>query len=469
MHKSSLYITLLLSLLLDIRLNVISPKHFAQLGHFKLETLSTPKVWGQSKLDIKRQAIRNGNLYASNIRLTYEQGKAIGWLKTSENGRFCTATVISDRAVLTAKHCFYGEKALPRDSEFSFAIPDDLSNENQRQDPVTDPFVAEAEFPFAFEDVIPLGNLDIAMILFEGQPFNRPGLQALPINVYPIEGSFKQNLIGSIVDVAGYGETLHKNESGRYFASVKLELITASYIVTNGQNEQGICEGDSGGPLLASGVNGEVTVLAVVTNGDDCCVGLDQLTRVDLVAEELINLGNAYSARAGLYPQTCRGLSKDFQCRGNTLHLCLEDEGEAVSVDCASEQVCAFDSNDRRFDCVSRSEVACPNIDPRGVCIDDETLLRCEYGEERRISCLKNANCGLIPGGERFACISYEASLRVCNPDNQSRLEWASEVAFEASNSCASHQSSPSILLLFLTLFILRFNKSRRENNIINS
>ena len=126
--------------------------------------------------------------------------------------------------------------------------------------------------------------------------------------------------------------TYHDNEDGRYLPwSSELEL---TYIVTNGQNEQGICEGDSGGPLLASGVNGEIAILAVVTNGDKCCVGLDQLTRVDLVAEELINLGNAYSDRANADYKACRGLSRDFQCRGNTLHLCID--GEAVSVPCAS-------------------------------------------------------------------------------------------------------------------------------------
>ncbi len=406
----------------------------------------------QPQLEIKRQAIRNGNLYASNTRLSYEQTKAIGWLKTSA-GRFCTATVISDRAVLTAKHCFYGDQAPPRNSNFSFAILDDQSVENQSQDPLREPFIAEAEFSFRFADVMPLANLDIAMIRFVGQPFNRAGLQALPINAYPLEGSLKQNLTGSLVDVAGYGDTLHDNEDGRYFASVKLELITPTYIVTNGQNEQGICNGDSGGPLLASGVNGEVTILGVVTNGDECCVGLDQLTRVDLVANELITYGNAFSVPNTLYSENCWGISKDFQCRGNTLHLCLE--GEAVSVDCATEQVCAFDSQDQRFDCVAKSEVDCPNVGSKGLCIDPSTLVRCEYGEERRITCV-NSSCGVIAGGERSACISGEASLSICNPDNQSRLEWASEVVFEASNSCASHsKTSKNLLIMFGALFLI--------------
>ena len=122
---------------------------------------------------------------------------------------------------------------------------------------------------------------------------------------------------------------------------------------------------------------------------------------------------------------------------------------------CASGQVCEFDALDQRFDCVPNSEKACPNIGPEGMCIDNNTaLLRCEYGEERRINCV-DAQCGLIPGGNRYACIEETYADFICDPDNQSRLEWASEVAFEASNNCSSHRSSLSFSLLFLAFLIL--------------
>lgn len=466
MYKVNFYIFLILGLLGKVELSSTNVEHSGDASLFGVNLQLIPSALGESKLETKRQAIRNGNLYASNIRLSLEQSKAIGWLKTESLRKFCTATVISDRAILTAKHCFYGseDKVPPRNSNFSFAILDDRGTEAQRQADIGEPLIAEDEFPFSFEDVIPLGNLDIAMIRFPGRPFDRPGLQPLPINVYPLEGSFKQNLIGAPVDVAGFGDSYHDNEDGRYFASVKLELVTPTYIVTNGQNEQGICGGDSGGPLLATGVNGEIAILAVVTNGDKCCVGLDQLTRVDLVAEELINRGNAYSDRASVDYEACRGLSRDFQCRGNTLHLCID--GEAVSVPCASGQVCEFDALDQRFDCVPNSEKACPNISPEGMCIDNNTaLLRCEYGEERRINCKGGSRCGVIAGGERYGCISGEAALQICDPDNQSRLEWASEVAFEASNNCSSHRSFLSFPLLFLAFLILLVKRCESKSS----
>ena len=208
-----------------------------------------------SLLEVKKQAIRNGNLTPSSLILSESQQKAIGWLYVGgrASNRFCTATVISDNAVLTAKHCFYGKEAPPLNSEFHFAILSDQGINNQRENPVSEAFEPEEVFRFYAGDIWPSTDYDIAMVRFADRPFARVGLSAIPINIHPLEGEFGQNLLSSYVDVVGFGDTQHDNEKGRYFASVKLELITPTYIITNGEQEQGICNGDSGGPTFIKG------------------------------------------------------------------------------------------------------------------------------------------------------------------------------------------------------------------------
>lgn len=422
----------------------------------------------QPKLESKSQAIRNGNIYPTNLQLTPKQRKAIGWLSTGLDGLFCTATVISENTIITAKHCFYGDKAPPIDSDFYFSIAADQNPADQEGNLVNTGLESDQDFWFDQSNIKTFGNIDIALVTFRdgSEPFNRSDLTPIPINIYPIEGAFRQNLSGSLVDVAGYGETLHINEKGRYFASVKVELVTATYIITYGQNEQGVCLGDSGGPLLAAGVDGEASILAVVTSGDRCCVGYDQLTRVDLEANNIVNIGNAYTSSSREIARSCWGIYRRYSCRGNTLQFC--SEGKAMQVDCTTRnQSCGYDQNDQRFDCINVTESACPGVPPQGLCIHQNTAVkRCEYGRERIIEC-ESASCQTIGDGERVGCVGFDEYAQLeCNESNSSRLEWASEAKFTATSNC---QQSPKIDLLSLSLLIFLLSLSFNRQTIVET
>jgi V8-like Glu-specific endopeptidase len=422
--------------------------YLLSLFTFTLVSINASETNAQPKLEHHRQAIRNGNISPTNVQLTPNQLKAIGWLFTGSNGRFCTATVISESTILTAKHCFFGNNAPDPNSEFYFGILADQNDEN--------PFLYEDRFGFNINDVITFNDLDLAIISFAMEPFLRSNLTPIPINTYPLEGVFRQNLTYSFVDVAGYGETQHDNEEGRHFASVKIDLITAIYVITNGQYDQGICQGDSGGPLLTAGHDGEVSILAIVTNGDKCCVGYDQLTRVDLEAKTIVQLGKAYTSSGNQWPYACRGVYKRNTCRGDILKSCFNDE--VVDLDCKTiNKTCAYHPSDQRFDCMDRFTLAC-SIPPEGRCIDSVTLERCEYGETRIISC-ENSICSTLGDGKRLGCVGEipNFNFNECDEDNPSRLAWASEAKFTASSGCTHRQVEVEPLLIpwiFLLIYI---------------
>ena len=453
-----------LRLLITSKVHVYRYLFYAILLHSTVTFAQDP----QTILEVHKKAIRNGSLTPTSISLSAEQQKAIGWMFVgSPQNRFCTATVISANAILTARHCFYGKDGPPLSSNFKFAILSDQGIRNQEQNPIQNPFEPEEVFSFTSDNLLVSVDYDLAVIRFPNSPFNRAGLTPIPINTNDLKGEFKQNLLSSYVDVAGFGDTQHNNEKGRYFASVKLELITPTYLITNGENEQGICRGDSGGPLLAAGTDGEVTILAVVTNGDKCCVGFDQLTRVDLEAELLVQFGGAFTSTGQPFPKECWGISRKFRCTKNVLHFCAE--GQLGEKDCQEDnQICAYDIEDNRFDCVDRSAL-CPLVmDSNGRCINSTTLERCEYGQTREIQCV-NAACQMIDDGRRPACVPFTSSNTedlICDESNYDRLEWASEAKFSSEAACTAKDHSPTLPLFFMIIFGLIFRKNKKENII---
>ena len=82
-----------------------------------------------------------------------------------------------------------------------------------------------------------------------GNPGFENSVTPIPVNRHTLSGPDKDELIGRIVEVTGYGETNDITRSGRYFARVELTDIDSQYVVVDGNGIAGLCFGDSGGCL----------------------------------------------------------------------------------------------------------------------------------------------------------------------------------------------------------------------------
>jgi len=204
------------------------------------------------------QAIYHGSREPQVVDLTAGEKLAIGFLTDDTGDEFCTATLIDRDLVVTASHCT--EEMGPRDIRFGIGNP---------QDPIAILSVAKiSEHP----------NADAALLFLTRDAVSSVSqIEPLPA----LRAALPSTMIGQRVEAAGFGET-HDSSRGLYFAALTLtEMDSVDYIVDGG-GQQGICYGDSGGPLLVS-LSGNTVVAGVESWGDESCVDVDHMTRLDLV------------------------------------------------------------------------------------------------------------------------------------------------------------------------------------------
>lgn len=422
------------------------------------------------------QEIRNGSQQTTHVLIGRGNLRAIGWFfkgvnPNSPSARFCTGTVISPYSILTAKHCFRQNPSDPNDKSIFLAPPPDYQFAVPTEDSVDDGrFDASDSFPLSQATLFHSEDYDITIVRFSSPVFNLTGLLPIPVNNQPIEGDLAVNLMNSTVQVAGYGETWHEGELGLHFAAVKVDLITHEFIMVNGESQQGLCNGDSGGPLIAAGVDGGIAIYSVVRGGDECCIGIDQTTRIDLEINLLISAGAATPIPD--FPEACWGISERNRCEGDFLYTC--DLGQPITLRCPVGTSCGYVLNDDRFLCAPSETAGCIGIPPEGICAGPTELIRCENGKEKRISCIA-AECGSFVEGGRKACLGYGSpSAESCDEKNIARVYNASQAKFGTASQCALFtrraERLPLDLLLSLIamLFPLLLLRRRWKRNALS-
>lgn len=335
---------------------------------------SAPEAPEPVALGAESQAIRNGTRDPQILPLSEGQILALGWLhpRGEPGANFCTGTLIAPDLVATARHCIegrggrnlsFGIGLFPNDPRASFAVAQAYAHPNVDAAILQLAVDAVAEVP----ELVPIA-------------FNR--------EVPDWEG-----LVGSEVEAGGYGETYDPSRFGRYFAVVQLERIDDTFVHVNGRGLQGICFGDSGGPVMTVNRQDEVVILGVESSGDSSCVGRDRLTRLDAIAGWIDQIAS------GEPPEDmCGEVDYLGRCDGVVAQWC--QNGVVQERDCGRRnQVCAFIDDETGFWCADAPP--CGDIDSRGIC-EGDTVVRCRFGNRVYDDCARDGEVCRTDGSGAF-------------------------------------------------------------------
>jgi len=411
--------------------------------------------------------IVNGTRDPQTVELTEQQIRSIGWLfaANSPDRPFCTGTLIAPNMVATAAHCIW-----------------DIGTENLGFGVGTDP--SSPEGTFLAEGVFPNYDVDAALILL-GEDVTASGLDItpIPVNRTVVESS----AVGRAVQAGGYGDTRDPETDGRWFATVYISRVMSEEIIVDGRGEQGLCFGDSGSGLIDVDADGHPVVLAVESWGEDSCVGVDHMTRLDIIWDwiepilggeypedpcgdiathgdcegdvavsclhgrfdrrDCVELGSRCELveEAGRYDCTCVGIPAESRCNGATLETCLD--GRLQQVACGIYgRICGWDDAEGTYDCIDSP--ACRPEDEAGRC-DNDVAINCHVGWTTREFCAVDgkvcvetsygADC-IAPSSDGDADEYADADI-----DNDAETDGGGEVftAHEGGCSCRAISSNP--------------------------
>ncbi len=319
---------------------------------------------------------------------------AIGMLQMDSGGgtSFCSGALIAPRYVLTAKHC-----AIRAGSRFMVG-PD-----------------AEPDTVLTTGRWLAHPTNDIALIeLTSDATVEVPGLVPIRVNVENADG-----WAGRTTEASGYGNTESGGIGRRLFSSLPIQSVDSQFFYFNGGGRGGVCNGDSGGPLMAFDSAGDVRVIGVVSGGDGTCTYEAHFTRADAVVDWI-------EGYTGPTPDTdgvgCGAITSEGRCIDGRAVWCASEEREVET--CGTGEACGWDASANGYRCVPAASAHCDGLDAVGDC-DGTTARWCERGVLRTRNCASCMEaCGTRDG------VAY------CVPDACGGIEYLGECQGNVSVWC---------------------------------